>query len=479
MYSSALPVGIARLLFFRGGPTLPRMSLPPGPLLHPAVQLYRWIFRPLEFLSECRARFGDPFTLRIAGAGTWIVTDSPDTIREVWSAGPNEMHAGKANEPLRPFLGENSLLMLDGERHLRIRRLMLPPLRGERMAAYGSAMLEIAQGSIDRWPFGRPFPIHARFQAITMDVILRTVFGVEEAARYAELAALFEELLRVGSWPPLLIPRLQVDLGSLSPWGRFLRLSEKADRLLREEIDRRRRAGTEGRTDVLSLLLDARDEEGRPMSDEELCDELVTLLVAGHETTATSLAWSLRWILPDSGLVARLREEVRSAEGEGGGLDPARVAKLELLDAVLREVLRLSSVVPLVGRELMWPMKAGAYDLPVGTRLLPCIHLAQRRPEVFPDPERFDPDRFLKGEKPPPTAWFPFGGGIRRCVGMAFAMYEMKMVLAAVLSRASLRLASKKPIRPVRRAVTMSPSEGLPVVLEARAARTAPSKSAA
>ena len=229
-----------------------------------------------------------------------------------------------------------------------------------------------------------------------------------------------------------------------------MRLSEKADRLLREEIDRRRRAGTEGRTDVLSLLLDARDEEGRPMSDEELCDELVTLLVAGHETTATSLAWSLRWILPDSGLLARLRE-----------------------------VLRLSSVVPLVGRELMWPMKAGAYDLPVGTRLLPCIHLAQRRPEVFPDPERFDPDRFLKGEKPPPTAWFPFGGGIRRCVGMAFAMYEMKMVLAAVLSRASLRLASKKPIRPVRRAVTMSPSEGLPVVLEARAARTAPSKSAA
>jgi cytochrome P450 len=439
------------------------------------IQLYRWLRRPLDFLSECRARYGHTFTLRIAGGGTWVITDNPDTIREVWSAGPSEMHAGKANEILRPFLGEHSLLMLDGERHLRVRRLMLPPFHGERMVAYGTAMLEIAHAAIDRWPLGKAFPIHPRFQAITMDVILRTVFGIEGASRHAELASVFETLLRVATWPPLMLPAFQVDLGPLSPWGRFLRIGERADRLLREEIDNRRRAGTEGRTDVLSLLLDARDEEGRPMSDEELRDELVTLLVAGHETTATSLAWSMRWILPDKALLARLRDELRTAENGDGSLEPARVAKLGLLDAAVRETLRLSPVVPLVARELMRPVQVGAFELPVGARLLPCIHLAQRRPEVFPSPEKFDPDRFLqKNAAISPSDWFPFGGGIRRCVGMAFALYEMKMVLAAVLSRGALRLANRRPVQPVRRAITLSPSEGLPVVLEARAPRSAP-----
>jgi cytochrome P450 len=439
------------------------------------IQLYRWIRAPLDFLTECRARFGDTFTLRIAGGGAWVITENPETIREVWSAGPSEMHAGKANEILRPFLGDHSILMLDGERHLRVRRLMLPPFHGERMVAYGSAMLEIANAAIDKLPLREPFPIHPRFQAITMDVILRTVFGVEGASRHAELASVFETLLRIGAWPPLLIPAFQVDLGPLSPWGRFLRVGERADRLLRDEIDRRRREGTAGRTDVLSLLVDARDEEGKPMSVEELRDELVTLLVAGHETTATSLAWALRWILPDAALLGRLRDEIRTAEDGSGSLDPARVAKLELLDAAVRETLRLSPVVPLVARELMRPVRAGGFDLPVGVRLLPCIHLAQRRPEAFPNPERFDPDRFLqKSAKISPSEWFPFGGGIRRCVGMAFAMYEMKMVLAAVLSRATLRLASRRPIRPVRRAITLSPSEGLPVVLLARAPRSGP-----
>jgi cytochrome P450 len=214
------------------------------------------------------------------------------------------------------------------------------------------------------------------------------------------------------------------------------------------------------------------------MSDEELRDELVTLLVAGHETTATSLAWSLRWILTDDALLARLKDEIRGAE-VGGVLVPERVAKLELLDATIRETLRLVPVIPLVGRVLKRPMRACGYDLPAGTRLMPCIYLAHRRPETFPRPATFDPDRFLRDTKPSPSEWFPFGGGTRRCLGMAFALYEMKMMLAAMLSRTTLKLATKGPIRPVRRAITVYPAEGLPIVVVRRVPRASARKAGA
>jgi cytochrome P450 len=274
-------------------------------------------------------------------------------------------------------------------------------------------------------------------------------------------------LLEVGTNPWLLLPTFQRDLGAWSPWGKFKRQMAEADALLYGEF-RRRRALPDvgGGDDILSLLMRARDEDGKPMSDEELRDELLTLLVAGHETTATSLSWALRWILESPSLQARLTRELEDPDA----LHPDRITKLPLLDATVREVLRLQPVVPMVGRVLQRPMRVGGWDLDSGTPVLLSIYLVHRRPELYPDPTRFDPDRFLR-QRFSPSEWLPFGGGFRRCLGMAFALFEMKMVLASVLTRASLRRPRFSYIRPVRRSITIAPSSGMPVILEGRRAR--------
>jgi cytochrome P450 len=357
--------------------------------------------------------------------------------------------------------------MLDKREHLRQRRLLLPPFHGERMHAYGHAMLDLADESVDSWPIGKPFSVHRKLQAITLRVILRTIFGVDAGARFDQLETQITELTDIAAWAPLLLPFMQVDLGPYSPWGRYKRKSAVGDAMLLAEIAGRRRMGTAGRSDVLSMLIDARDEQGAPMSDAELRDELVTLLIAGHETTATALAWALRWILASPSVHERLVEEIRGAV-ENGAPMPERIATLELLDAVVRETLRLQPVIPIVGRILDHDATIGGYALPAGTGVLCSIYLAQRRPSVYPDSGRFDPDRFI-GKKLTPYEFFPFGGGVRRCIGMAFALYEMKMVLARVLARARLRLAKSGSIRVIRRSITLAPAGGLPVVLDRRA----------
>lgn len=438
------------------------MALPPGPRV-PLLNTWNWLRRPYPFLEECRARFGSTFTFTLPGLPPLIVFSNPDDVKEIFTDDGERMVAGQFNRSLRAFLGDHSVLMLDGREHLRHRRLLLPPFHGERMAAYGQVMIDAAHNAVDRWPLDRPFAIHGPMQEITLQVILRAVFGVEEGPRLRELSHTITELLRLGAWPPLLIPALQRDYGAWSPWGRFLRFREKADQLLLEQV-RMRQAADKGQ-DILSLLLDARDEAGQPMTDVELRDELVTLVVAGHETTATGLAWAFRWLLGNPGVEARLREELA-----GGDLTPERIAKLEYLDAVAREALRLYPVIPIVGRVLLQPARIGGWDLPAGVAVVCSIYLAHRRPEAYPEPERFNPGRFL-GVKPSPYEFFPFGGGMRRCIGMAFALYEMKMVLATVLSRASLRLAPGPAIEPVRRAITLMPSDGLRVELTRRAAR--------
>jgi cytochrome P450 len=443
----------------------PQMSLPPGPTLHPAVQVVRWIRNPFHVMDECRARFGEAFTLRLpAIKGGLVVLSDPDDVKEVFALGPDEGHAGKANFVLRPFLGKHSLLLLDGAEHLRQRKMMLPAFHGERMTGYGHAMAELAHDSIDHWPIGTSFAVHRPMQAVTLQVIVRTVFGVGEGPRFSELADVLTRALDVGAWPGLLFPVLQRDLGRFSPWGRFVRLMRRAGEILRSEIRRGREKGTAGRTDVLAMLLEARDEAGQPLTEDEIHDELITLLVAGHETTATSLAWALRWILPDGALIARLREELAAAGG-----DPARIAKLELLDATVKESLRLQPIIPLVGRILQQPKRLGGRDLPAGTAIAPAIYLVHQRPSLYPDPQSFRPDRFLTF-KPTPSEWLPFGGGLRRCIGAAFAIYEMKMVLASVLPRVEARLANQN-VRTARRGVTLAPSGGLPIVVTARRPR--------
>ncbi|EYF08416.1 cytochrome P450 [Chondromyces apiculatus] len=460
------------------------MALPPGPRAPAPLTVYNWLSRPFPFLSECRARFGSAFTIRLPALPPLAIFADPDDVKLVFTDDTDSMVAGRFNLSLSAFLGDRSVLMLDGREHLRQRRLLLPPFHGERMHTYGQVMIDAAHGAIDTFPSGKPFALHGFMQEITLHVILRAIFGIEEGPRLSALGKTVAELLEIVSWPPLLIPLMQRDLGPRSPWGRFLRARNEAYGMLHDEIRSRRARGDSSDAslrgqDILSLLLQARDENGNPMTDDELRDELVTLLVAGHETTATALAWAIHWILTTPGVEARLRRELA-----GGDLSPARIAKLELLDAVVREALRLYPVIPIVGRILDKPAHVGGFDLPAGVAVVCSIYLAHRRPEAYPEPERFNPDRFL-GKKLSPYEFFPFGGGIRRCIGMAFALQEMKMVLATVLSRTTLRPADDGPVRPVRRSITLTPSGGCRVIMTRRAPRpsltssTSPTQTAA
>jgi cytochrome P450 len=426
-------------------------------------------------MEKCARRFGDCFTVgfpivpgtrRRPRRPTFVFFSDPDAIRTIFTGDEEQLRAGEANAFLEPILGEHSLLLLDGARHLHERRMVQPPFHGERMQAYGEVMRDVTARAVAAWPAGRPFPIHPEMQRITLEVILRTVFGVDEGPRLVRLRDLLTEILAIGSNPFVLV--FQVDLGRWTPWGRLMRLVREVDDMLLAEIARRRAANPERQSDVLSMLIAARDEQGEPMSDRQLRDEMFTLLVAGHETTATSLAWTFHRILRHGDVRERLRAELARVVGRGP-LQPRHVPALEYLDATVKETLRLNPIIPLVGRRLEAPMTIGGRRLPPGVIATPCIYLAHRRPDLWPEPRRFQPERFL-GARPSPYAYFPFGGGVRRCIGMAFALYEMKIVLAEVLSRVVLHAAPDHRVRVVRRSITLAPSDGMPVVVAAQAA---------
>jgi len=431
-------------------------NLPPGPASPSLVQGLEYALRPARFFSTCSQRFGETFTVRMPVApSTVVMFTNPEAIRQIFCGDEDELRGGESSAALRPILGASSILALDGKRHERQRRLMMPPFHGERMLAYGDTMRAIADRAIERWPIGRPFPIHHEMQAITLEVILRTVFGAE-GARLDALRILVQRFARVTSNVLWLWPPLQVDLGPLSPWGRVRRIRRELDAFLFAEFARRRAEGVAGRDDILSLLLAARDENGESMSDAELSDQMMTLIFAGHDTTATSLAFAFHNVLRHPEILERLRGEL--AQG-----------RLELVEATAKETLRLNPIVSEVGRVLSRPMRIGGWDLPAGVAAAPCIYLTHRRPDLWPEPERFDPDRFV-GRRTSPYEFFPFGGGVRRCLGMAFALYEMKVVLSEVLTRVELRLATGYRMQPVRRSITLAPSRGMPVVVARRAA---------
>jgi cytochrome P450 len=442
--------------------------LPPGPTSHPALQIASWIRRPIPFMEECQARYGDTFTVRFPEFDRIVISSEPEVAKDMFAAGPEKAHAGKANVVLKPFLGQHSLLLLDGPEHLRQRKMMMPAFHGDRMHAYGRSMIDLADAEIDRWQQGREFPIHPSLQSITLEVILRTVFGMAEGARQRELASLVASSLDAVASPVLLFKWMQKDLGAWSPWGKFVRKGNRAKEIIVSEIRRGRAEGTKGRTDVLAMMLDARDENGEPMTEDEIHDQLITLVVAGHETTATSLAWAMRWLWASPVLARRLLGEIEDACPDGE-LVPTTLAKLELLDGVVKETLRLQPVIPMVGRVLQEPMRLGRYDLPAGSAITASIYLIHQRASLYPQPRTFNPDRY-KTFKPSASEFLPFGGGIRKCIGAAFAIYEMKMVLAAVLTRVSMRLARTR-IRMVRRAITFTPEAGLPVIMTSRRPR--------
>src|SRR5262245_1690207 len=451
MMSSAMEVTMAR------GDV--RHGLPPGPRSLPIVQALNLWLRPTTFIEECRRQHGDAFTLRVPGFPAEVHFSHPDAIRQIFTADAEDLRAGEANVVIEPLLGAHSLLLLDGARHLRQRRLLLPPFHGERMQAYGETMRDITDREIASWPIGRPFPIRRAMQRITLDVILRTVFGVDDGPLLATVRARIERLLAVGTNPTTLLPSLRRDLGPLSPWGRLVRARREVHHILAAEIARRRVPGAPARDDVLSLLVAARDEDGSPMPDDDLRDQMMTLLFAGHETTATALAWAFHRILQRHDVLGAIRAEYRRVVG-GGPFRAEHVARLEYLDATVKEALRLDPIIPDVGRRLVRPMQIGGWALPAGVVATPDIYLAHRRPARWPEPQMFRPERFL-GSRPGPYAFLPFGGGLRRCLGMAFALFEMKVVLARVLSRVELRVASGYRMRPVRRSVTLAPSRGM------------------
>lgn len=433
--------------------------LPPGPKLPTAVQTLIWIRRPIEFMRFCRARYGDTYAMRIAGMGTVVLLSDPDSIKRVFTGDASDLRAGEVNAVLEPIVGQNSVLLLDGARHLRHRRLLLPPFHGERMRLYATQMQEATQRSLERWPRGEPFSLRPHTQDITLEVILRTVFGVDQGDEVGELRLRLERLLSIADSPLsvlAMVPSLRRDL-PLTPWRRFVRDREAADREIFAVIARRRRAGTAGRDDVLSMLLEAVDVDGEHLSDVELRDELMTLLVAGHETTATALCWAFERLLGSPRVLERLQGEIDDVTG--GRLEPEHLGRLPYLDATIAEVLRIRPVIPMVGRRLHAPLTLERYQIPTGWVVSPSIYLTHMNPAVYDDPEELRPERFLD-KRPDPYAWLPFGGGIRRCLGAAFAHYEMKVVMATILSRMELELAQRPPVPTVRRAITFSPREG-------------------
>jgi cytochrome P450 len=433
---------------------------PPGPALPKIGTTALWMKRPFGLLEACARRYGEPFSFNLFGFPRLVVVYTPEAVKHVFADDGDTFAAGRFNRSLAGLLGDKSVLMLDGAEHKRHRKLLLPPFHGERMERYGEAMMAATDHALARWRIGETFPLHPQTQDITLRVIVRTVFGLEEGPRFDEMCLRMKRILDLGAWPPLLIPFMQRDLGAWSPWGRFRRAVDAGDEYLYAEIRTRRASKVRG-DDILSLLLDARDEAGNPMTDLELRDELTTLLVAGHETTATALAWAVRWTLETPGLLDRVRDEIGSEP-----LTAARAAELPLVDAIVREAMRLNPVIPIVGRVLERPAHVAGYDLPKDTPVVCSIYLAQRRPEVYPDPQRFSPDRFL-AKRFSPSELFPFGGGVRRCIGAAFAMYEMRIVLARLFQRAHLSLAPKKQrIREERRSITLMPTDGLLVRYE-------------
>jgi cytochrome P450 len=425
---------------------------PPGPPLPKAVQTAIWSRQARRFLFACQERYGDVFTLRILHEGDWVILADPEDVKQVFTGDPRVFHAGEANHIVEPFLGPSSVLVLDEKPHMSQRKLLLPPFHGERMKAYREAMREVAVCEIDSWPTGTPYKLRPRMQAITLEIILRTVFGAREGEGMAELRDALRDFLDLTTNPRILLPVLLTGPHRAARLPVLRGRIERVDRLIHREIaSRRRAADLAEREDILSLLVAARHEDGSPMSDAEMRDELLTLLVAGHETTATSLAWAMERLSRHPEKLERLRGELEA------GSDA-------YLTATIQETLRLRPVISIVARRLTEPVEIGGYELPAGATVAPAIYLVHRNREVYPEPDRFRPERFL--DDPPGTyTWIPFGGGVRRCLGAAFAQFEMAVVLEELVGRREIRPARPRPERVFRRAITETPRHDAEVVL--------------
>ena len=417
--------------------------LPPGPRYPLALQTLGWIARPGPFMERCRDRYGDAFSLRMYNEGTWVMFSDPAAVKQIFTGSPKLLHSGEANGILRPIVGPNSVLLLDDRAHMTQRKLLLPPFHGERMKAYGELMTAVAEEEIAAWPGGEVVAARPAMQRITLEIVMRAIFGISDTSGLERLRAALTSMLDWTTKPSRLVVLVAAGPKGIPRIPEYRAVMRELDAVIAEEIARRRAApDVAERDDVLSMLLGARHEDdGSPMTDAELRDELVTLLVAGHETTATALSWALERLARHPDAWARLRS----------GDEP-------YVDAVIKETLRLRPVLPIVLRRLKAPMEIGGWELPEGVSAVPSIYLLHRRPDLYPDPLAFRPERFI--EKPAGTyTWIPFGGGVRRCLGASFAQFEMAAVLR-VLARRCERLEPDAlvPERTSRRSITLVPA---------------------
>jgi cytochrome P450 len=428
------------------------MALPPGPRSPAVVNSLRFAYRPLAVLRDWHRRFGDVFTVRMLGFGVGVYVADPEAIRELFTGDQTDLRAGEANSFMEPVLGRRSVLVLDGPEHLRQRKLLLPPFQGSRVAAFREIIREVAERELATWRPGSRLVLRERMRALTFEVICRAVFGVTAPGRVEHLR---ERLVAViDSSPLFMISRAaRADLGPLSPGGRFARRLAAADRVIHEEIARRRgEPDLDERSDVLSLLLRARDEQARPMTSAELRDELITMLAAGHETTATALSFAFELLIRNPRVLARLRDELDTGEGDG------------YLDAVVKETLRLRPVLDAAERTLTEPRSVAGWELPAGVKVYPGIALVHMREDLYPRAHEFRPERFF--EEGSSYTWLPFGGGMRRCIGAALAQAEMAEVLRVAVPSVELRAVRDAPDPVVLRGVTLAPRHGVEVDVE-------------
>lgn len=437
--------------------------LPNGSRLPSLLQTLSLIADPIAFFDKQSQRYGDPFTTRVLGINSPPVVffSNPEAIQAIFTTLAGRLELGKVTDVFRPLTGNESLIMQDGSRHQQQRQMLMPALHGEGLYRWGQVICDLTTEVVDRWSVGSVLNIQAEMLDISLEVILRAVFGLKPGSRYRQLQPLLHRLLEDINSPlysvQFFLPPLQQDWGARSPWGQFVRIRQQIDALLYAEISDRRAQGIHDRSDILSVLMSATDAEGQPLSDVELRDQLMTLLLLGHETTASGLTWIFYWLQREPQIVDRLLEELKTL---GEQSDPITIANQPYLNAVCKEALRIYPIALI--SQPRWVKEAidlRGYRFEPGTVLIPSIYLAHRRADTYPNPDQFQPERFLGGKAKSPYEYLPFGGGSRSCIGMALAMYEMKLVLATVLRQVTLSSSSAMlpAVKPTRRGITFVP----------------------
>jgi cytochrome P450 family 135 len=441
----------AALLLERVAPDA-ELSLPPGPRNPAFAQGLSWLFRPVPFMQSARRKYGRAFLARLGPEQRVVFLSDPALVEAVFTGDPELLHTGDINGIFRRIIGPDSILLLDGEAHIKRRRLLLPVFHGESLKRFRSEMDHAVEDEIATWPVGRPFAALPGIHRISTQVVMRAIFGVGDDERSEALREVLHRFLELCRTPAVFLPALRREVRGRTPWGRLLASIDELDEILFAEIRRRRMtADLDPRPDLLSRMVAVRDEDGEGLTDGEIRDELVTLLVAGHETTSGALAFAVEQIVHHPEVLDRLEIAIQRGDER-------------YLDAVIKESLRRRPVLPIVGRKLTARARLGDYVLPEGTVLMPCVYLLHHEHDLYPYPDEFRPERFLDDGAGTYT-WIPFGGGIRRCVGAAFATLEMKAVLRTVFGRLSVRAAGT-PEAPVRRSVSLAPRRGAEIVVE-------------